>query len=71
MSAGGGGGGGGLNTFFWGPKLLEASGSQGGFFGDFYFRKILEQMQACLLAQRCHDGRSHALLEYVGLAAIA
>ena len=27
-------------------------------------------MQACLSAQRCHDGRSHALLEYVGLAAI-
>ena len=27
-------------------------------------------MQACSSAQRCHDGRSHALLEYVGLAAV-
>ena len=27
-------------------------------------------MQAYSSAQRCHDGRSHALLEYVGLAAV-
>ena len=39
-------------------------------FRRFLFLKILEQMQACLSAQRYHDGRSHALLEYVGLAAI-
>ena len=32
--------------------------------------KMLEQMQARLRAQRCQDGRSHALLEYLGLAAI-
>ena len=36
----------------------------------FLFWKILEHMQARLSAQRCHDGRSHASLEYVGLAAI-
>ena len=43
--------------------------SQSSFFADFYFLKILERMHACLSAQRCH-GRSRALLEYVGLAAI-
>ena len=46
---------------------LEASGLQSGFFVDFYVLKISEQMQACLSDQRCHDGPSHALLEYVGM----
>ena len=36
-------------------------------FADLYFRKFLEQTQACLRAQRCHDGRSQALVEYLGL----
>ena len=37
---------------------------------DFYLKTILEQIQACLSAQRCHGGHSHALREYMGLAAI-
>ena len=49
---------------------VGAGVSQSSFFADFHFWKILEQMQACISAQRCHDGRSHALLEYVGLAAV-
>ena len=49
---------------------IGAGVSQSSFVADFYFWKILEQMQACSSAQRCHDGRSHALLEYVGLAAV-
>ena len=44
--------------------------SQSGFFADFYFWKILEQTKAGLWALRCHDGRSHALLNCLCLAAI-
>ena len=51
-------------------QVLEASGSQSGFFADFYFWKILEQTKGSLWALRCHNGRSHALLNCLCLAAI-